>query len=109
MFDHFPLFFEKKMAKVRENEEGGYHFEFNCPGCGYVHGFYTKREGWNGPTWLFNGNLEYPTVSPSILMTTSQSGAPYICHSFITCGIIQFLGDCTHKLSGQTIELPEFE
>jgi len=30
-----------------------------------------------------------------------------ICHSFIRDGKIQFLGDCTHALAGQTVDLPE--
>jgi len=29
-----------------------------------------------------------------------------ICHSFVTDGQIQFLGDCTHKLAGRTVPLP---
>lgn len=98
------------MAKVRERkEEGWYHFEFNCPGCGYKHGFYVRREGHNGPIWEFNGDLEKPTVSPSILMSTSWDDKPHVCHSYINNGIIQFLSDCTHKLAGQTVELPEIE
>ena len=32
-----------------------------------------------------------------------------ICHSFVTDGRIQFLGDCTHKLAGQTVDLPDWE
>ncbi len=28
------------------------------------------------------------------------------CHTFITDGRIQFLGDCSHKLAGQTVDLP---
>ena len=31
-----------------------------------------------------------------------------VCHSFVTDGRIQFLGDCTHSLAGQTVDLPEF-
>ena len=51
-------------------------------------------------------DLDKPTVSPSLL----QNFVPgIICHSFITDGKIQYLNDCTHKLAGQTIELPEFD
>ena len=98
------------MGKVRErNEEDWYHFEFNCPGCKYKHGFYVDRAGHTGAKWDFNGDIEKPTVSPSILMTTTYAGAPHICHSFITNGMIQFLGDCTHAMAGLTVELPEIE
>ena len=31
-----------------------------------------------------------------------------VCHSFVTDGRIQFLGDCTHKLAGQTVNIPEW-
>jgi hypothetical protein len=31
----------------------------------------------------------------------------HCCHSFVTNGKIQFLADCTHKLAGQTVELPD--
>jgi hypothetical protein len=98
------------MAKIREREEEGwYHFEFHCPGCEYNHGFYMSREGYTGPIWNFNKDFEKPTVTPSILMKTSWDGYPHVCHSYITNGIIQFLPDCTHKLAGQTIELPNIE
>jgi hypothetical protein len=29
-----------------------------------------------------------------------------VCHSFVVDGRIQFLGDCTHHLAGQTVDLP---
>ncbi len=98
------------MAKVRKREEEGwYHFEFNCPGCGYSHGFYVNREGYSGPKWDFNGNLEKPTVAPSIRMSTYYADKPHVCHLYIKDGMIQFLSDCTHMLAGQTVELPEIE
>jgi hypothetical protein len=33
-------------------------------------------------------------------------GVDHRCHSFVVDGQIQFLGDCTHKLAGQTVPLP---
>lgn len=32
---------------------------------------------------------------------------PQVCHSYVTNGRIQYLGDCTHELAGQTVDLPE--
>lgn len=29
-----------------------------------------------------------------------------VCHSFVRAGRIEFLGDCTHALAGQTVPLP---
>lgn len=96
---------------------------FECPGCHELHRI--------TDAWTFNGDLERPTFSPSVLM---QSGhyipghegacwctynaehpnkpAPFTCvrcHSFVKDGKIQFLNDCTHGLAGQTVELPEVE
>lgn len=31
----------------------------------------------------------------------------YRCHSFVRAGMIQFLGDCTHKLANHTVPLPD--
>ena len=33
--------------------------------------------------------------------------ASTVCHHFIRDGKIQFLGDCTHALRGQTVDLPD--
>lgn len=30
------------------------------------------------------------------------------CHSFVVDGQMQFLGDCTHALAGQTVPIPEW-
>lgn len=59
--------------------------------------------------WSFDGNLERPTLSPSLLLTYTfgDGRAQYVCHSFVRDGRIQFLGDCTHELRGQTVDLPE--
>jgi len=98
------------MAKIKVNEniyDGvKYHhtqYLYMCPGCGYEHAFALKSEGGNHE---FNMNLEKPTVSPSLLQNFVQG---QICHSFVKDGMIQYLSDCTHKLAGQTIELPEIE
>lgn len=46
-----------------------------------------------------------PTVSPSIRVRTGRD----LCHFFINRGKIQYLRDSTHKLSGQIVEIPEFD
>jgi len=79
-----------------------------CPGCGEHHAVpVTKPSNGEGVAWVFNGNEEKPTLSPSILVRHGADNS--VCHSFVTDGKIQFLGDCTHKLAGQTIELPEVD
>lgn len=99
--------------------EGGV-LMFRCPGCGEGHGVKTGPSG-----WVFNGDGDRPTFSPSVLVTGVQrltgeqlaayrrgeplpAPVPVVCHSFVTDGHIQFLSDCTHALAGQTVELPDF-
>jgi len=94
------------MTKIRKipvsHTEFQYHFV--CPGCDQEHAF-------NDKTWEWNEDFEKPTLSPSYLIQGRRgSGKDYenfVCHSFIKNGMIQFLNDCTHKLAGQTVELPE--
>lgn len=83
---------------------------FFCPGCQEDHSI-PLRPADRPPSWEYRGTQDAPTLSPSILRTW-KSGDPEnhpdrICHSFVTDGRIQFLGDCTHNLAGQTVVLPE--
>jgi hypothetical protein len=100
---------------------------FYCPGCDKHHGIMVGQGA--GPRWGYNEDPQKPTFTPSILVRYVQptpegermmkameplpSGmARYpstdeVCHSFITDGQIQFLGDCTHALAGQTLPLPK--
>lgn len=83
----------------------------DCPGCGMVHAPVVSRPaGQGGPVWGWNGSLDRPTFTPSLLVTWEHGPAfeKRVCHSFITDGRIAFLSDCTHKLAGQTVDLPEF-
>jgi hypothetical protein len=73
---------------------------FFCPGCKEEHAF--------NSTWTYNGDADKPTASPSILVS-GGGDATYCCHSFIRDGRIEFLGDCSHELAGQTVDLPDLE
>lgn len=77
--------------------------QFMCPGCKELHALDT--------TWQFNGNLDKPTVSPSVLVRgwLNEKFPNGVCHSFIKDGMIQFLGDCSHELKNQTVELLEIK
>lgn len=93
---------------------------FRCPGCDTNHEI--AVDGSRGWTW--NGNGDCPTISPSILAkgTRRLTDDEYArvmageriepqaitCHSFIVDGRWQFLGDCTHDLAGQTVEIPDW-
>lgn len=92
--------------------EGTLGYMFKCPGCKMYHEVYVRpAKNGLGASWQFNGDLEKPTFSPSLLVKgySEKLGRDYVCHSFIVDGQIQFLGDCTHELAGQTVPLPEVE
>lgn len=86
---------------------------FYCPVCRTYH--HIQHGSDMGPNWGWNGSLEKPTFTPSVLVTYPGSDAgkdgapPAVCHSFVTDGRIQYLGDCTHAMAGQTVDLPPLE
>lgn len=94
-----------------------------CPGCNRLHVMTVDKvpdgfEAWpsgDRTKWSWNGRFDLPTFSPSLLTWFDADNEPGFeapgerCHSFITDGRIQFLGDCTHSLVGKTVDLPEFE
>lgn len=104
--------------KPYKDAAGGTGYTYLCP-CGDYH---APSSGWQ-----FNGDMEKPTFSPSVLVTTGHyvGGKPavncwcdykqrtgedapfncYLCHSFVRDGMVQFLSDCTHALAGQTVPL----
>jgi len=108
------------MPKFRKLEEvnGRVTWAFICPGCDQEHAVWTGAGP--GAAWQFNNDLDKPTINPSLLVRMGPKPDPIthlalkdaphrVCHSFIRDGQIQFLGDCTHALAGQTVELPEVE
>jgi hypothetical protein len=92
------------------------YVRFYCPGCKELH-CVPVVPGARRPNWEWNGSLDTPTLSPSILRRTGpfpeDAKVPnlnaerlQVCHSFVREGHIQFLSDCTHELAGQTVPLP---
>ena len=55
--------------------------------------------------WTWNGSIDKPTLKPSVRTKTKK----FLCHSFITDGKVQFLGDCTHEFADKTMELLEVD
>lgn len=81
---------------------------FFCPGCQSTHSINSNP---NGPRWTHNNDPAFPTFVPSILVNTKWSEndpteKDEICHSFVTVGVIEFLVDSTHGLSGKTVGIP---
>lgn len=103
-------------SKIRLGQFGAVMFK--CPGCACAHVIHVVAEGYSGPTWSFNGDGNAPTFSPSVHVKTGRAvdpsfvreegDPPEVCHSFVTDGRIQFLGDCDHALAGQTVDLPDW-
>lgn len=107
------------MAKIKDNGEG--MFSFFCPGCGWAHVYYVNsphwRKGGDSKGWQFNGDLNNPTFTPSLLNTWGKQADPNFiepegerpdktgwsgrCHLFVTNGVINYCGDSTHELSGK--------
>lgn len=103
----------RSMGRADSRRYVGYY----CPGCKRSH--VLAVEPGNGPTWQWDGNVDAPTFSPSILVKIEWSKwmdpsddpdewRDEICHSFVRVGVIEFLGDCTHELRGQHVPLPDW-
>lgn len=78
---------------------------FQCPGCEDLH---CVSDAWSWE-WPVPDDTDRVTISPSILV---EGGSENVrCHSFLRDGRWEFLGDCTHALAGQTVDmvpLPEW-
>lgn len=100
---------------------------FWCPGCDMSHRI--QHGDGAGPRWCWNQDAERPTFTPSVLVRWHQWTPPAtndevaakirsgeivqtkvekVCHTFVTDGRIQYLGDCTHALAGQTVDMVGF-
>jgi len=89
-----------KLFKNEPDQKGQTQYWFHCPGCNGSHAYHVPR-------WSFNGNMESPTFSPSLLCNPDHN--PTRCHLFITNGFIQYCGDCHHDLKGKTVPMVEWE
>jgi hypothetical protein len=95
---------------------------FMCPGCKEMHQVMVGDGP--GPRWGFNGDYDRPTFTPSVRVAghkvirdsdgnwtgewerdSAGNPVPSVCHSFVRDGQIQFLGDCTHDLTGKTVRM----
>lgn len=111
-------------TEILRDAEGTTYLMFWCPGCDESHGPVVARTVAARPLWTWNGDRDRPTLSPSIrvrgkrrltddeyhrIVAGEQVDVPdRTCHSFVRDGRIEFLGDCTHELAGQTVDIPEW-
>lgn len=95
-----------KLEKVEKKHPNDFDYIYPCQGCGTHHGIRTVKEG-VGPVWKLSGGVDYPTVTPSVKVTSRNAKGPTVCHFFITNGQIRYLDDCTHDLAGQTVDMED--
>jgi hypothetical protein len=57
-----------KLYKVKNWEPGLPDVHFHCPGCNCDHGVWTSVTPKNHSIWGFNGSMDKPTFTPSILV-----------------------------------------
>ena len=100
-------------ASLRRVEGGHSHW---CPGCEQMHVI--------PDSWAFDGNLDAPTFSPSVLIRGKLTNTDpvtgkwdgwrkdaagntidYRCHYILTAGVLNFCDDSSHALRG-AVPLP---
>lgn len=102
-----------RLSKILAKSNGNIFFE--CPACEAPHG--VNCGGGHGPVWSWDGDVNKPTFSPSVLVSYTQYLTPekndnkkeHVCHSFVRGGRIEYLSDCTHELAGKAVDIPEWE
>jgi hypothetical protein len=88
------------------------HVQFRCPGpisnirLPVLVGMSKTRAGTN--CWSWNGDVDKPTIRPSVLHDFRPHD-PLVNHIWITDGQVIFLGDSTHELAGQTLDLLDID
>lgn len=104
--------------RSNDGTSGGTNLYLWCEACQDLHAVEVAEPA---RKWEWDGNLERPTISPSLLVQGVQwpeghdfhkpghaveAGAPTRCHSFVVDGQWDYLGDSTHRLAGQKVPLP---
>ena len=88
----------------RDGETVGYLVK--SPATGNTVCFYTNPKI-TPVTWDFNGDMERPTFTPSMLI---HPGGIYVReHFFIRDGKIEYLADCDHAMAGMTVDMVDVD
>lgn len=104
-----------KFRRVASSSQYGGGIAHWCPACNGMHLF--SLDG-PGAKWTWNGNVEKPTFTPSMLIRTGprptvpvgrpDAGKVDVCHYIMTDGMINFCVDCTHEMAGQSVPIPDW-
>jgi len=125
-----------RRVEIARGAERHPDFIFFCPGCKCGHGIWTTKKNSLDAIWTFDGNMEKPTFTPSLLIRGWQvppvdpqtndwkrgpngkyildpngkiaGSTETVCHSIVSSGMIQFCSDCTHELVGKTVPMEAF-
>ena len=74
-----------------------------CGGCGCAHSVPAER-------WHWNRSMDAPSLSPSVrhyVVNPDTLVETTICHYHLIAGVIEYCGDCQHKLNGQKTPLQD--
>jgi hypothetical protein len=92
-----------KLRRVANESGTDVSYMFWCPGCQSMHPYRVVSA--TRPRWDFNGDMEKPTFTPSLLC--NKDWPERRCHLFLTAGKLHYCGDCYHTLKGQVVDLPD--
>jgi len=95
--------------KLKKNDKHRGMYSFYCPGCKCEHYIAVSNNDCGFPVWQWNGDTTKPTISPSIKVEYHGADKDTVCHSFIRNGKIQYLNDCTHELTGKTVDMVDVQ
>lgn len=104
-----------QLRRIRDGDETYDAIMFWCPGCererdgekeGGLHMLAITGDSSKHPIWVYEGPLDSPTLTPSILTKFTMAGEEFVCHSYLRKGVFEFLGDCTHALASQHVSAP---
>ena len=99
------------ISKIYELTDGTKYLIYRCPACNQLE--YIPYQGGTehkGPVWKFNGNLESPSLQPSVRhFVPDEKGRvkETICHYYLTNGHINYCTDSPHAFRGQTVPIPQ--
>lgn len=105
-----------KLKRVVNDAGDVVGWSFYCPACKRAHIFYTDLKHFP-LAWTFDGNVDSPTFSPSLLLYTPEvvdsiTGEKIpraaTCHLVLTAGVINYCGDCPHELAGKSVALVDW-
>lgn len=101
-----PCHTRTRVLRPSRHADGSlYGYSWRCPACDRRH--HVPVSG--ASAWRFSGDLDRPTLEPSVLVHANERTGQPLCHSFVRDGRIIFCSDSTHALAGQTVAMADFD